>query len=223
MPTIYDISFNQKAVELIPPDKRYPKFVKWMQSLLKQLQNLSLSIFTDFKTGALYDFWVSSSYSLGDRVIYGQSVYESLTDGNTGTPTDASTWQLYQLYFKGVDERIMYTGQTLVFEYALNSRFLTNFRQPPLQSDIYISVNAPVASVFQIGYGERYSSSVLYNTSTEYIVDDYSFVTFKNMVIHVPVAVYDALSTDVAAREKIIRNFAQKYSVAGILFEIQTY
>jgi hypothetical protein len=166
---------------------------------------------------------VAASYNKFDRVIYGQSVYESLVNDNTAEPTDTNYWRIYQNYFTGVDTRIMYNSQTLVFEYALNTRFGATFRQPPLQSDIYITTNTPPSRVFQVGADESLSSTVRLNGSSEFVVDSYSYTPFKNLVINIPIAVYDGLSSDVAAREKIVRYFADKYIIAGIIYKIQTY
>lgn len=221
--SFYEIDYNQKAVELLPPDKRMPSIVAWVKALLMQLQYNITSLFVDYKTGSDYPVYVPGSYNKFDRVIYGQSVYESLININTAEPTDTAYWRLYQLYFAGTDTRIMYNAQTLVLEYALNTRFQTSFRQPPLQSDIFLTVNQPQNRVFQVAGDEGLSSNVRYDGSSENVVNSYTFASFFNLEINVPVATYNSLSTDVAAREKIIRYFADKYIPAGILYTIITY
>jgi len=221
--SFYQIDYNQKAVELMPPDKRMVSHTAWMKALLMQLQYNVTSLFVDYKTGADYPVYVTGSYNKFGRVIYGQSVFESLSDGNTALPTDASYWRVYQLYFTGTDTRIKYNAQTLVLEYALNTRFQSSFRQPPLQSDIYITVNEPPNRVFQVGADERLSSNVGYTISSEHVVNSYTFTEFYNMVVNVPIAVYDGLSSDAAARTPILRYFIDKYIPAGIIYEIQTY
>jgi hypothetical protein len=222
--SFFNISFNQKAVELTPPDKRYPKFIKWIQALLSQVQYNRDSTLGDYKTGSSYPLWVAGTYSRFDRVIYGQSVYESLVDNNTANPTDATYWRVYQEYFVGVDERIMYNSKVLVFEYSLNTRFETTFRQPPLQSDIYLTVNAIPDKPFEVG-NQNFNSSIVYsNTSLEYVVNDYTLIgTTYNLEINVPIAVYNALAPDNLTRTNIIKNFADKYVPAGILYTIITY
>lgn len=223
MASIYDITFSNRVVELLPPDKRYPKHVAWWKAMVKQLQYLHADVFIDYRVGSDYPVWAPASYSKGDKVIYGQSVYESLIDSNTNTPTDTTTWRLYQNSFLGVEDRVKYNGQLLVLDYAVNDRFGTNFRQPPLQSDIYFSINTPVAGVFVVGGDEMNSSITFLQSSSDFIIDSYSFVTFFNFVVNVPVAVWTELSADVNARDKILRNFIDPILPAGIRYEIQTY
>ena len=221
---IFNISFNQKAIELLPPDKRQPVMIAWVKSMLAQLQYNQYSLMVDYKTGADYPTWSNiSPYNKFDRVIYGQSVYESLSDNNNAEPTDAAYWRLYQLFFTGVDTRVKYNGERLVLEYGLNDRFQSTFRQPPAQSDIYITVNEPSARVFQIGATEKNSSLVYSNKSSEYVVNSYTFATFYNAVVNIPTATFEAISDDVDAREKIVRGFIDKILPAGIIYQVQTY
>lgn len=221
--SFYDITYSDRIVELLPPDKRTKKHVAWWQAIVKQLTWNVQDAFKDYKTGSSYPIWGAASYNLGDRVIYGQSVYESLANSNTAVPTNTTYWRVYELFFIGSDERIMYNGQNLVLNYALNKRFGTNFKQPPLQSDIYFTVNQPAANVFVIGANEANSSVTYSNNSGDAIINSYSFTTFYNFIIHVPVAVLTALSSDVNARNKIISNFVDNYLPAGLEYTIQTY
>jgi hypothetical protein len=223
--SIYQLNFNQKAVELLPPDKRRTKFVKWVQSLLSQNTWLHTKIFVDYKTGATYpNYSAFTTYNTGNRVIYGQSVYESIADGNTALPTDVTKWRVYQPFFIGTDERIMYNHIKLVLEYALNRRFQTVFRQPPLISDIYITTNIRTTNPFIVGIDESESSVVFYDTSSEFIVNSYAFgAAFFNYTVNVPLAVYNGVSADPAAREKIFRIFIDQYNTIGLNYNIITY
>jgi hypothetical protein len=221
--SIYDISYTNRVVELLPPDKRYSRTVAWFKAIVNQLQYLHTDVLVDFRTGSDYPIYAPGSYNKFDRVIYGQSVYESLYDTNTAVPTDTSKWRLYQLHFLGVEDRLKYNGQVLVLDYAINDRFNTNFRQPPLQSDIYFTINTPAVDVFIVGGDESNSSTILEMISSEYVINSYSFTAFTNFVINIPVAVYNALSTDPAARDKIVRGFVDEILHAGLKYSIQTY
>lgn len=221
--SIYDITYENRIVELLPPDKRQSKMVAWWKAIIKQLQYLHSDVLVDYRVGSDYPVWVSASYNKGYRVIYGQSVYESLYDDNTTVPTDSNNWRLYQLFFLGVDDRIRYNGELLVLEYAVNARFKTNFRQPPLQSDIYFTVNTKTAGVFIVGGNESNSSISYFNGSFDFIINSYSFSDFYNFAVNIPVAVFEALSDDVNAREKIVRGFIDKIIPAGIIYNIVTY
>jgi len=222
--SIYNINFDQKAAELLPPDKRYKFNLNWVRSLLSQNQYNHTDVFIDYKTGSDYPYWdYIGPYSIGDRVIYNQSVYESLIDSNTLVPTDPPGWKLYQQYFVGVDERLTYRGENLILTYALNKRFNTTFKQPPLQSDIYIENNQIGTLPFVVGGSEFSSSVVYYDFSYDYIINDYTPSTVTNFTIFVPEGVYNALSTDPASRDKIIREFVDKYVNVGMTYNITTY
>lgn len=221
--SFFDLNYSDRIVELLPPDKRTPIEVSWWRAVVKQLDWVRRNIFVDYKTGSVYPDWGVGSYNKGDRVIYGQSVYESLVSSNTAVPTDSTKWRIYQLYFIGTDERILYNGQNLVLNYALNKRFETNFRQPPLVSDIYFTINTPLPLPFSVGSIEGNSSTVFNTGSSESVINYYNFTTFYNFVINIPVAVWTALSTDVNARNKIISNFVNQYLPVGINYQIQTY
>lgn len=223
MPTIYDINFNQFAVQNIPPDKRYSRMVAWVRILLSALQYLRDLWFGSYRTGSTANPWATGTYAKYDQVKYNKAVYESLIDGNTSNPTTVANWKVVQTNFIGLSERILYSGQKLVLEYALNKWFGTIFRQPPLQSDIYIT-NDPVGiAFFRSASAEDESSSVSRVGSSEYVINNYSFNVAFNFTIHVPAAVYNALDTTGLNNEKIFRAFASQYIPAGITYQIQTY
>jgi hypothetical protein len=146
-----------------------------------------------------------------------------LVDGNTSAPTDVTAWRVYQEVFIGTDERIMYSHIKLVLEYALNRRFDTVFSQPPSLSDIYITKNAKGLNAFIVGAVEEDSSSSFFDGSTEFIIDAYTFGSFFNFTVNVPLAVYNGVSAEPSAREKIFRDFINQYNTIGLTYNIQTY
>lgn len=148
--SIYDVNYNSKAIELLPPDKRYPATVGFLQSLLVPVQYLRDKILGDYRLGRNYPQWVAGTYALRALVVYKQVVYESLIDGNTDQPPSPN-WVVYLPSFIGVDKRIKFNGQKLVLEYALNQYLFTNFRQPPLVSDVFIGNLPPTAVGFLVG------------------------------------------------------------------------
>jgi hypothetical protein len=223
--SIYNLSYTQKVIDLLPPDKRYPKILSWVNALLFPIGQDNTEIFIDYKTGSTYPVYNPiATYSKGNRVIYGQSVYESLVNGNDLVPTEVEGWRVYLEYFIGVDERVKYTNVKLVLEYALNKRFLTQFKQPPLVSDIFLTVNSIPSKPFTIGNNDISSSVTYDNRSLEYVVNEYFVLgVTNNLNINVPISVYNALANDNLTRTNIIRNFADKYVAAGILYTIITY
>lgn len=223
MPDLYDIDFNNQVQDLIPPDKRTTNFVALLQSLAKPLQYVRDLIFDSYKKGSTAPIYVAGVYAKYDQVIYNKAVYESLEDGNSAVPTDVTKWRIIQTNYIGVDERILYNGGKLALEYALNKWFDTTFLQPPLVSDIYLTTNPTTLSVFRVGISEEESSSVAAFSSSENVFNDYVFSPNIGLTINIPIAVFNALGADDATREAIVRNFADKYVITGVFYDIQTY
>jgi hypothetical protein len=222
--SIYDVDFSQIAVQATPPDKRYRYFVAWLKALVKPVQWLRDLWMGDYRTGTTAVAWISgTTYAKYARVLYKQKVYESLVNGNTNTPTEKATWMVVQQNFIGVFERVLYNGCKLIFEYAINKYFGSVFRQPPGVSDIYITVSPKPYAVFISGGTVGTSSVVFSNNSSQFIINYYIFSPFSNMTIHVPVALFSALDTDPLNSEKIIRNYADQYIIAGILYDVVIY
>jgi hypothetical protein len=222
--SIYDINISKQSQRLSPPDKRGVVLGAWMKALFTPLQWLADLWLGSYRTGSTAMEWLNTStYSKYSRVVYTVYVYESLIDGNTATPTDTSKWRIVQRTFIGLNERLMYNTEKVVLEYALNKRFKTTFRQPPNVSDIYIDAHEKPLAVFQVGGIEINSSSVYSNTSSEFVIDSYSFTDYVNMTVNVPVAVFNALDAIPANCEKIIRSFIDIYIAAGITYTITTY
>ena len=213
---LFTINFNLKVLELLPPDKRKAVSVRWLQSLIAPVQYLRDKYLGDYKVGSPYPQWVAGSYNTYAKVVYKQVVYESLIDGNTDAPPSAN-WAVYLPSFLGVDERVLFNGQKLVLEYALNLRFLSSFRQPPLVSDIYIS-NLPYDIVgFLSGETENYSTNVGQTYSSDTVGYTYPFLQTYNFQINIPSAVYATTS------DQEITDFIRKFIPASLNFTIVSY
>lgn len=223
MPDLYDIDFNNQSAYLLPPDKRTANLTTLVQSLSSPLQYVRDLVLGSYKKGATAPDYVAGVYAKYDQVVYNNGVYESLVDGNNVAPSDLTKWKLIQDNFIGVDERILYNGGKLILEYALNKWFDTTFLQPPLVSDIYLTTNPTLLSVFRVGYTEDESSSVADFASSENVFNDYLFSPSIGLTINIPLAVFNALGADDATREARVRNFANKYVIAGVFYDIQTY
>lgn len=222
--TIYDIDFGKFSGQMMPPDKRFVRIVAWVKILTSPLQYLRDIFFGSYRTGSTAPQWVNTSpYSKYDQVKYNKIVYESLVDNNTDVPTTIATWRVIQINFIGMFERILYNGQALVLEYAMNKWFGTVFRQPPNQSDIYVANNSVPISVFRCGGIEQISSVVYLDRSTEFVVNQFSFAVPYNFTIYCPTSVYNALDPSLINNEKIFRAFVDKYVPAGITYNITTY
>lgn len=226
MPTIYDVNFDLFGVQMLPTDKRYNKLVRFVQSLLTPAQWLRDLYGGSYRTGSTASAWSNgATYAKYAQVKFNKQVYQSLEDGNIGnTPSNSPTkWALVQENFIGVSERILYGGQKLTLEYALNKWFGTVFRQPNLVSDIYIGTNVIPVPAFIVGDTEPFSSTVGRTISSEYIGPTPVLTVTSNFTIYVPEAVYNALDPDMINNERIFRSFADRYVPAGLTYNIETY
>ena len=228
---IFNVNTDQQAVDLLPPDKRDTQPLSIVRALLKPLQYCRDLVFDSYKTGATAPVWVAGTYHQFDQVQYQKGVWQALVT-TTAAPSTPD-WMLIQPNFIGIDERAQYNGTKLLFEWALNRWFKTMFRQPTTfnaapdyylpKSDIFLTTNTLLINVFRVGLLEDESSSVGLLDSSEYVYDNFAFTNTTSLSINVPVAVWTALSTVSADRDNIIRNFADKYVTAGIIYDIITY
>lgn len=223
MATIYDIDFEGFSEQMLPVDKRTTRTIAWLKALLSPIQYLRDLFFGSYRTGSDAPLYTAGTYAKYARVRYNKIVYESLKAGNTDLPTVTASWKIVQQNFIGLSERVLYNGQKLTLEYAMNTWFGTTFRQPNNQSDIYITNNTLAIPVFRVARIESGSSVVFNDYSSELVINNYSFAVQFNFTINCPVAVYNALDAVAANREKIFRSFVDKYVPAGITYNIVTY
>lgn len=225
MPDIYDLNTDQQILETLPPDKRYVVMVTWLQTLLKgTVQWLRDRLINDYRLGSSAPDYAAGTYQRNALVKYQRGVYSSLMDGNTEPPENESAWYKTQDNFIGLNERIMYNGQTLVLTYALNRWFGTTFRQPNAGiSDIYLITNPQPVSPFIVGGRTVNSSIVFSNRSIELVVNQYTFSQVPNLTIMVPDSLYQTLGPNDTARTNIVRSFTDRYITAGLFYNVQTY
>lgn len=233
--SIFDIDFNVKGVEIIPPDKRDIGLMFIIKAVIKPIQWLRDFGFGSYKKGAigLIPDWSAGTYNLFDRVIYNKQVFESLISNNSDEPGLVTSWRMYQGNFLGFDRRMQFSSNKLLFEFALNLWFRTTFRQPTSneaspdfylpKSDIYLVTNEIPVSVFRVGFSEDESSSVGLATSSEPVYDDYDFAAVYGLTIMIPIALWNSLNSDASKRDGVVRSFADKCISAGVLYNIQTY
>lgn len=183
--SIFDINYNNKAIEWLPVDKRLPKIVAFVQALFSPIQWVRNKFLGDYRLGRTAPDWIQLGspfgYSIGDMVMHKQVVYQSLTNDNIQEPP-GNQWEMYLPSFLGADERVLFNGQKLVLEFALNQYFRTNYRQPGLlgyyypantpgtpttgdanhlrYSDIFTLNNAKIKVGFLVGKTEDFCSTV---------------------------------------------------------------
>lgn len=224
--SLYDVDFDQFVIDILPPNKRGQNTVGFLQDLLAATQQDHDNLFDSWANGSLAGAYnAANTYNLNDQVIFRKSVYQSTIDGNNTDPTNTDNWVLIQVNFIGILERIKYSAQVIVFTYALNKWFGTTFRQPPWPeySDIYITLGPMVVTGFVVGLTEPVSSDVSTTGSTATIGGLTPFSRPISFTIWIPVEVYDGLDPNPANRDNIVRDFADKYALAGTTYNIETY
>lgn len=212
--SIFDLTYIDRNTELLPPHKRKPKYLALIRVLSEPMQYLHDLFFTDYLNGSNAPIYIAGLYNPGDRVRWiDNGIYEAIVvTGND--PSIASDWMRVQDVFIGLNERAAYNSQKIVLEFLLNRYFAPN------TTDIYITNNPLNNNVFIIGETE-FQSSIVYASefySTNFVRDAYAFNTFS-FTVFIPTAVFAALNNE----EGVIRAIADKYVLAGITYDIQTY
>ncbi|RYD57010.1 MAG: hypothetical protein EOP56_09390 [Sphingobacteriales bacterium] len=222
----YNIDYTELVYDTLPPDKRTTRHAKWLIALVSPLTWLKDLFFTDYLQGTTYAAYNPlTTYAKGDRVTLTKAVYESLQNSNTGNGVLANLgvwWIKVQDNYLGVDERVQYNGHKLILEYALNKWFGGTFRQPPLESDIYIENIAQSDLSFLVAATDNMSSPVGFTDSFGYVKGTNAGVDELpefNFIIYVPTAIY-SLFTD---PETIISEYAKQYVPVGLTFKIEEY
>ena len=221
---ITQVDYDALIIALLVPDKRTTNTVAWNEALVDSTANEHSIIFDYYKQGLIAPFWSATTYNIGDIVRYGKSTWQNTLSGNTVAPSTNNSWALVAENFIGVDDRILFTGEKLTLEYALNKWFDTTFRQPNLVSDIYITTNTNTESTFIIGNFDDESSLMGNETSSEYVTNSYvNVAAFNNMIIWVPITKLSTLGTTLADQKNTVRMFGDKYVAAGIIYDVQSY
>lgn len=221
------INTDNFAINFLPSKKRKTIFVAFAKVLLKPLQILYNTIFGTFKSGNTAADWSNATaYVVGQQVKYiDKANYQCWVAHTNKIPTDTAYWFKIQDKFVGIEPRMKYNAQHLLFEWLLNEWFGTTFVNTPGASDIYITNNTVIDTAFWVGITESESSVVSYNN-----VDISGWIQAENLnntvyyfTINVPTSVWTALDTDPTNRDKIISTFADNYVYAGINYDITTY
>lgn len=224
--SLFELDTDYVSEQLTPPKLRKDKQLSWLKVLLSPLDRLFNIDFKDYTLGAVYDaFDISTPYVISDRVIWtDKRIYECIAPSLGFLPSDTTYWLLIQDNFIGVDERIKYNSQKLLFEYALNRFFLVDV----LPADqIFITNNFVTASNNFVMDNQSTSSSnmPLDSAYQEDFMDDVPTYNsdIYDYTINVPVAVFNALGSNTANRENAIRNFADLYNLSGMQYNVVTY
>lgn len=210
------MTFTTFWESLTPPLLRKAIFFAWGSVIVKPLQYFYELIFNEYADGSnALDYLGATAYVVGDRVVYtDRGVYECILASTGNLPTVATYWRKVSDNYIGARERIKYSSQKLLFEYALNRWFQT--------SGIYILNLTGVAASFVMGATGAYSSVMPANSSNQkdYLTAGYTVPSAFNYTIYVPTATFDALASNDTDRENIIRAFADRYNLAGLKYNV---
>ena len=175
-----------------------------------------------------------TAYAVGNQVKYtDKAIYQCWVASTGNLPTNTNYWFKIQDKFVGIEPRMKYNAQHLLFEWALNEWFGTTFVNTPSASDIFISGSGVSLDAFYVGISPTESSYVVYDEpeATAYIQALDLTTAGISFTINVPISVANALTTETANtvpnisanRENIIRQIADLYNYAGITYNVITY
>ena len=230
------INTDTFAVNFLPPKKRLPIYKAWTKTLLKPLQVLYNTMFGTFQNGnaaALYN--PATAYAVGNQVKYtDKAIYQCWVASTGNLPTNTNFWFKIQDKFVGIEPRMKYNAQHLLFEWALNEWFGTTFVNVPGSSDIFIDAATADLGAFYVGLTETESSYVVFDEpeATAFVQALNLTTAGISFTINVPIGVANALTTppttDIAPNisannENIIRQIADLYNYAGITYNVITY
>lgn len=218
---MYAFSTTYLTEKLLPPALRQVRILAFLRVLAIPLQS-KWNDFLEFISGSSYtNFSDVTFYVVGDRVKYGQSIYECILPIVGVIPYDTTYWLLINKDFVGCDARVKFNSQKMVFEYVLNLYLNTTPTTLPL---IYTTRNTVDVNGFYIGVD---GVSELGELGTSVNQDDFLGTSYTlgqyAMTIYVPLALYTALASTAADREAIVRNIADRYVLAGIEYNVLTY
>jgi len=224
----YDIDYNDLVFNLTPQTRRKPRFISWFLSLLAPQKNVSDLFFDVYVGGQTYPYYnpLVTSYPKGTRVTFLGAIYEAQLSTGGALPTDTNYWTQIVADFRGVNERVRYNSQKILLEFILNKWFNTTWLQPddpfnPTRPEIYVDSNLTDNQVLTSYYTENAESNIYYYDSLTYayVLNNYTF-NQPAFSIFVPAYLLVALGVDA---QNQIRAIADKYVIAGITYDIQTY
>lgn len=228
--SIYAYDTNYVQEKLTPPLLRTPIRLDWLKTLTRPIQLKYTDIFdtsNSFKAGFSAAKWnVLTAYAVGNRVRFGISIYECLI-ANTGIDPsyDNVTWLLIEKDFVGLDQRIKFSSQHMVFQYVLNKYLNTT---PATLPTIYTLKNVVDTNGFYLGsdgdgsYGELGHNTGSVTNQDDFLGTSYSLIQYA-FTIYVPAALFTTLGSNAANREQTVRNVADQFVLAGITYNIVTY
>lgn len=222
--SFYDFDTTILGKQLLPPQLRQAIQLAWIRVILTPIQWCRDRFFDDYIGGVTANQWDSvTTYFKGVYVVYSDRAVYWCKKTNINTPCDQypDYWIKTQDCFIGVDERLKYNAQIIVFEYALNRWF----QNVGATNQIYIQINDTNGDVMLMANSSNLSSKMSNQSlfSVAFMGNSYSPSTQYDYTIYVPAALFATLGVTVTDQENAIRIIANKYNVAGMSYNITTY
>ena len=175
----------------------------------------------------------TTNYNVNDIARYGRASFLCILTPPIGLfplPTNATYWYLILDDYIGLNETSKYSAQKVMLEYALNRRFSPSTITPPFSSSnvsIFITNNAnsPVI-LWSAPSGTNTFTYTAPNSSISFwysILGNPTITPTYSYTINVPTAIMTAISTTFTEAQYIVTQEANRYSLAGITFNIIQY
>ena len=163
--SLFTFNVFRMGENLTPPQLRRSKMTAWIRVLLRPIK-WSVDLFTnDYLEGANYlNYNNSTAYVIYDRVIWEDGgVYELRVSTSTGVkPTGSNSssvnWLKIQDNFIGLNARIKFNGQLIVFERAINLHFRVTsapfiyvIQTLPPATQAFVEIRVPAAVYATLG------------------------------------------------------------------------
>lgn len=224
--SLFNWSSNYDMEKFLPPQLRTPIRMAWLKTLFKPIQTKFDNIFgtqSFYKGYNVINWSASTAYVKGNKIRYGNSVYECILPNvgivPQGDKTD--TWLLICTDFIGADQRAGFNNSKMLLEYILNLYLNTTFATIPT---IYITKTPTDFNGFYDGYlidnnqgEEGVAGNQIHFEGISYGLNTTSFTVF------VPAALFTTLGTNAANRENRVRGIVDRYNTAGATYLVTTY
>lgn len=229
---IYEIDFNDRGNDAMPPNKRKPRILSLLYAFLWPLQYLRDLFFNTYVKGQYSAEWGPIPTYTKDQVVMfvDYQLYIAIQNVPIMTPCiDTNFWVLVSDNV-GLRQRANTTGQKLSLEYVLNKHYGTTFRQPAIgTSDIYVVNNHIDTNYFVAGIdgGESSFAAISGEDAKEFVGTGYTYES-ESLVIFVPNATLDAISQSSESApyllaQKIVLFYANRFIFAGIIARVEGY
>ena len=232
--SIYDINYNNVVGNMFAHFLRTASLLKWMYALISPIQWLRDRFFYNYVNSDLYVYcdgvtpliinYAGTLVKFIDNSLWetqidnvDTSVYNP-TIGQVSDINGNTIWIKIQDDFVGLNERVMYSNQKMLFEYLLNNYFKHDISA----NNIYINTNDISHNMVEIAEEDVDSFVIAQNDIdslywiSEWDVEKQEF----NFKIFVPTLIATQLGTNY---QQIISQIVDRYNYFGLIYNYLIY